>query len=117
MTKESSGSQASSALDVIATNIDMAMTCEGAIAARHRDARLKSPTPAGANQVVMQKQIEEAVAEATRLGKLRPNSVDSITGKNSETIWAGTPVLRWNQWENSNKIEVSCCSKAAAAKT
>jgi tartrate dehydratase alpha subunit/fumarate hydratase class I-like protein len=31
----------------------------------------------------MRQQIREAVAEATRRGKLRPNSVDSITGKNS----------------------------------
>ena len=40
-------------------------------------------TPVGANQIVMKKQIREAVAEATRRGKLRPNSVDSITGENS----------------------------------
>ena len=31
----------------------------------------------------MKKQIREAVAEATRRGKLRPNSVDSITGENT----------------------------------
>ena len=37
-------------------------------------------TPVGANQIWMKKQIREAVAEATRRGKLRPNSVDSITG-------------------------------------
>ena len=39
--------------------------------------------PVGANQIWMRQQIREAVAEATRRGKLRPNSVDSITGKNS----------------------------------
>jgi fumarate hydratase class I len=42
-------------------------------------------TPVGANQLVMKKQIREAIAEATRRGKLRPNSVDSITGENSAT--------------------------------
>ena len=40
-------------------------------------------TPVGVNQIHIRKAIREAVAEATRLGKLRPNSVDSITGKNS----------------------------------
>ena len=40
-------------------------------------------TPVGANQIWMRQQIREAVAEATRRGKLRPNSVDSITGENS----------------------------------
>ena len=39
--------------------------------------------PVGANQIWMRQQIREAVAEATRRGKLRPNSVDSITGENS----------------------------------
>ena len=39
--------------------------------------------PVGANQIWMRQQIRDAVAEATRRGKLRPNSVDSITGKNS----------------------------------
>ena len=40
-------------------------------------------TPVGVNQIVLAKAIREAVAEATRRGKLRPNSVDSLTGKNS----------------------------------
>ena len=40
----------------------------------------------------MRQQIREAVAEATRRGKLRPNSVDSITGKNSgNNLGPGTP--------------------------
>ena len=40
-------------------------------------------TPIGANQIAMKKEIREAIAEATKRGKLRPNSVDSISGKNS----------------------------------
>ncbi len=112
MTKETAGNQSSSALDVIATNIDMATTCVGAICQDTGMPTFEIHTPAGANQVVMRRQIEEAVAEATKLGKLRPNSVDSITGKNSgNNLGPGTPVLHWNQWENSDEIEVKLLLK------
>ena len=57
-------------------------------------------TPVGVNQIWMRKAIREAVAEATRRGKLRPNSVDSITGKNSgDNLGPGTPVIHFEQWE------------------
>ena len=38
-------------------------------------------TPVGVNQIVLKKAIRSAVAEATKRGKLRPNSVDSLTGQ------------------------------------
>jgi fumarate hydratase class I len=112
MAKETAGTQSSSSLDVIATNIDMATEWEGAICQDTGMPTFEIHTPAGANQVVMQKEIEEAVAEATKLGKLRPNSVDSITGKNSgNNLGPGTPVLHWNQWENDDEIEVKLLLK------
>ena len=58
--------------------------------------------PVGANQIWMRAQIREAVAEATRRGKLRPNSVDSITGENSgNNLGPGTPIIHFDQWEDS----------------
>ena len=49
-------------------------------------------TPVGANQIWMKQQIKAAVAEATRRGKLRPNSVDSLTGENTgNNLGPGTP--------------------------
>src|SRR5207248_6057136 len=63
-------------------------------------------TPLGTNQIAMKKQIVEAVAEATRRGKLRPNSVDSLTGKNSgNNLGVETPVMEFEQWEE-REIEV-----------
>jgi fumarate hydratase class I len=57
-------------------------------------------TPVGVNQIKIRKGIQEAVAEATRRGKLRPNSVDSLTGKNSGNNLGGeTPVIHFEQWE------------------
>jgi fumarate hydratase class I len=69
-------------------------------------------TPVGANQIVMKQGIREAVAEATRLGHLRPNSVDSLTGKNSgNNLGEGMPVMHFEQWEEESEIEVKLLLK------
>ena len=44
----------------------------------------KIKTPVGVNQIEIKKAIYQAIAEATKNGKLRPNSVDSLNGKNSQ---------------------------------
>ena len=68
-------------------------------------------TPVGVNQIRIKKAILEAVAEATRLGKLRPNSVDSLTGKNSgNNLGEETPVVHFEQWED-DEIEVKLILK------
>jgi fumarate hydratase, class I len=112
MVQENPGTRASSALDVIATNIDMAADNCGPICQDTGMPTFVIHTPAGINQVAMKNLVLEAVAEATRLGKLRPNSVDSITGKNSgNNLGPGTPVIHWNQWENEDEIEVKLILK------
>ena len=68
-------------------------------------------TPVGVNQIAIKKAIRAAVAEATKRGKLRPNSVDSLTGKNSgDNLGAETPVIHFEQWEN-DEIEVKLILK------
>ena len=63
------------------------------------------------NQIAIEKAIRAAVAEATRRGKLRPNSVDSLTGKNSgDNLGAETPVIHFEQWEH-DEIEVKLLLK------
>ena len=63
-------------------------------------------TPVDVNQIVMRREIHRAVVEATEQGKLRPNSVDSITGKNSgDNLGPGTPIIHFNQWER-DEIEI-----------
>ena len=64
-------------------NIDMAVEDEGPICQDTGMPTFVVHTPVGVNQIAISKTIREAVAEATRRGKLRPNSVDSLTGKNS----------------------------------
>lgn len=56
--------------------------------------------PVGFNQLELEKDIKVAVVEATKTGKLRPNSVDPLTGKNTgDNLGAGTPVIHFHQWE------------------
>ena len=110
--RETPGTQAASALSVIATNIDMASGCEGPSCQDTGMATFEIRTPVGTNQLALEAVIREAVAEATRRGKLRPNSVDSITGKNSgDNLGAGTPVLHWHQWESPDEIEAKLLLK------
>jgi fumarate hydratase, class I len=111
MTDESPGTQSAQALSIIAQNIDQAADCEGAICQDTGMPTFEVKTPVGANQIEMKKQIREAVAEATKRGKLRPNSVDSITGENSGTnLGAGTPIIHFEQWER-DEIEVKLILK------
>jgi fumarate hydratase class I len=68
-------------------------------------------TPVGVNQLWIKKAIRAAIAEATRRGKLRPNSVDSITGKNSgDNLGLETPVMHFEQWEE-DEIEIKLILK------
>src|SRR5678809_1363623 len=112
MGQEQAGTQASQALTVIAQNIDLAADSEGAICQDTGMPTFEVKTPVGVNQIVMKRQIREAVAEATKRGKLRSNSVDSITGENSGTnLGPGTPIIHFHQWENHDEIEVKLILK------
>lgn len=111
MNKEKPGTQSDLALDTIAINVDMAVTNCGPICQDTGMPTFEIKTPVGVNQVIMKKQIFEAITEATKNGKLRPNSVDSLTGKNSgNNLGEGTPVLHFEQWEE-NEIEIKLLLK------
>ena len=106
MQREKAGTQSDLALQTIAINIDMAVTNCGPICQDTGMPTFEIKTPMGVNQVAMKKQIQEAIAEATKQGKLRPNTVDSLTGKNTgNNLGAGAPILHFEQWEESD-IEV-----------
>ena len=103
--------RAGQALTIIAQNIDLAVDTEGAICQDTGMPTFEVKTPVGANQIWMRQRIREAVAEATRRGKLRPNSVDSITGKNSgDNLGPGMPIVHFEQWEK-DEIEVKLILK------
>src|SRR5271166_6267356 len=108
---ETPATQSAQALGIILSNIDMAADDEGPICQDTGMPTFLVHTPVGVNQMVVKKAIREAVAEATRRGKLRPNSVDSLTGKNSgDNLGEETPVIHFDQWEE-NEIEVKLILK------
>jgi len=97
---EKPATQAGQALAIIGQNIDMASDDEGPICQDTGMPTFEIKTPVGVNQIAMRKEILDAVAEATKRGKLRPNSVDSVTGKNTgNNLGPGTPILHFEQWE------------------
>src|SRR5882762_9674587 len=111
MTAEPEGTRSSQALTIISQNIDLAVDNEGAICQDTGMPTFEVHAPVGANQIWMRQQIREAVAEATRRGKLRPNSVDSITGANSgDNLGPGTPIVHFDQWER-DAIEIKLILK------
>jgi len=108
---EPGGTRSSQALTIIAQNIDLAVDTEGAICQDTGMPTFEVKTPVGANQIWMRQQIRDAIAEATRRGKLRPNSVDSITGENSgDNLGPGTPIIHFDQWERDD-VEIKLILK------
>src|SRR6478609_663563 len=111
ITAETPHTQSSQALGIIATNIDMAAEDQGPICQDTGMPTFDVHTPVGVNQLGIKKAIRAAVAEATKRGKLRPNSVDSLTGKNSgDNLGEETPVIHFEQWEH-DEIEVKLILK------
>src|SRR5580704_10686562 len=108
---EKPSTQASQALNIILSNIDMAEEDSGPICQDTGMPTFYVHTPVGVNQIVIRNTIKAAVAEATKRGKLRPNSVDSITGHNSgDNLGTETPVIHFEQWE-ADEIEVKLVLK------
>ena len=109
--KELAGTQARQALSIIKLNVDMAHDNISPICQDTGMPTFVVHTPVGVNQMEIKRAIRAAIAEATRLGKLRPNSVDSLTGKNSgDNLGAETPVMHFDQWERDD-IEVKLILK------
>lgn len=104
--REDAATRAGLSLGTIARNIAMAETKVSPICQDTGMPTFIVHTPVGANQIVMKRDIQEAVSRATKEGKLRTNSVDSLTGANSgDNLGPGTPVIHFEQWERDD-IEV-----------
>ena len=104
--KENAGTSSHMALETIDLNIDLADRSVLPLCQDTGMPTFKIKVPIGFNQLQFSKTIKEAIVQATLEGKLRTNSVDSLTGKNSgNNLGPGTPVIEYEQWEN-NYLEV-----------
>lgn len=109
--RENAATRSGLSLSTIANNITMAETKVSPICQDTGMPTFIVHTPVGANQLVMKRAILAAVKQATKDGKLRTNSVDSLTGSNSgDNLGPGTPVIHFEQWER-DEIEVKLILK------
>ncbi|MBJ6363791.1 fumarate hydratase [Paenibacillus sp. GCM10012307] len=100
---EDSATRAGLSLSTIATNIEMAECNVSPICQDTGMPTFVVHTPVGANQLIMKEQIRSAIAKATKDGKLRTNSVDSLTGANTgDNLGPGTPVIHFEQWDKDD---------------
>ncbi len=98
--KENAGTRAAMSLATISNNVKMADDNVSPICQDTGLPTFKIKTPVGVNQLEIKEAIYTAMQKATADGKLRPNSVDSLTGANSgDNLGLGTPVIKFEQWE------------------
>ncbi len=107
METETPGTRSARALEVIAANIDMAVACRGPVCQDTGHPTFVVRTPPGTDQTLIGEAVGDAIVEATRRGKLRPNAVDPLTGKNSgDNLGPGMPAIHFHQWESRDEIEI-----------
>ncbi|MGP7818272.1 fumarate hydratase [Niallia sp. 01092] len=108
---ESAGTRSAMSLATITQNISMADEEISPICQDTGLPTFKIKTPIQTNQLEIKAAIYESLELATKNGKLRPNSVDSLTGENSgNNLGAGTPVIKFEQWEQ-DYIEIALILK------
>ena len=98
--REIAGTRSAMSLGTISENIHMADEKISPICQDTGLPTFKIKTPVGVNQIELKQAIYDAMVQATKDGKMRPNSVDSLTGENSgNNLGAGVPVIKFEQWE------------------
>jgi fumarate hydratase, class I len=103
---EEQGSNADVALEVIGCNIGLAREHSLPICQDTGSILFFVKTPVGYDQIAFEEAAVDAVREATRVGYLRQNSVDSLTGKNTgDNTGPGAPSFHFHQWREPH-VEV-----------
>jgi len=95
---EKKGTIAASALKIIEQNIGLAKRKSQPICQDTGSVIFYVECPVGFDQIACEEAAREAVKEATKIGYLRQNSVDSLTGKNAGTnLGPGAPMVHFHQ--------------------
>lgn len=101
--KEAKRSLAEETLKIIRKNIELAEKKSQPICQDTGAILFFVHVPVGFDALQFEAETRKAVAEATRMGYLRQNSVDSITGRNSgNNLGPGTPVFHYSFWRKPN---------------
>jgi len=98
--REAEGSAAEGALDTIIKNVELAREKSTPICQDTGTPIFYVHYPEGWSTRRLKQQIEHAVAQATEKAYLRPNAVDSLTGRNSgNNIGEEFPSVHFFEWE------------------
>jgi fumarate hydratase class I len=101
--QEDPGSAAEGALDTILRNVDLARQHATPICQDTGTPIFEIYYPLGVSTRLMGQQIRQAVAIATDQAYLRPNAVDSLTGKNSgDNTGEDFPTVHFHEWEEKS---------------
>ncbi|MDX1612987.1 MAG: fumarate hydratase [Candidatus Promineifilaceae bacterium] len=101
--REEKGSAAESALDAILENVRLARSESTPICQDTGTPIFEVYYPLGVSTRRLTKQIQNAVATATRRAYLRPNAVDSLSGKNSgDNVGEDFPTLHFHEWDRDH---------------
>lgn len=109
MAREAPGSAARGALETIIENVELSRRNSTPICQDTGTPIFYVSYPAGWSTLRIRQQIEAAVVEATRRSFLRPNSVDSLSGKNSGNNLGGEhfPSIHFTEVEGEDlRIEL-----------
>ena len=99
---EDDGSAAQTTFDAILENVRMSRAASTPICQDTGTPIFYVYYPTGWSTLALKKQIREAVAEATAKSYLRPNSVDTLTGKNpGNNLGDDFPYFHFEEWEES----------------
>ena len=97
---EEAGSAAEGALDTILQNVEMSRTKSTPICQDTGTPIFTIHYPLGLSTRKLADQIRQACAIATEKGYLRPNAVDSLTGKNSgNNTGIDFPTMHFEEWD------------------
>ncbi len=98
--QEEPGSAAEGALDTILKNVEMAREYSTPICQDTGTPIFEIHYPLGISTRALAEQIRRAVAIATQRSYLRPNAVDSLTGKNSgDNTGEDFPTMHFHEWD------------------
>ncbi len=98
--REVAGSPAASALNTILENVALARSRSAPVCQDTGTPIFYVRHPHGVSTARLRAELEAAVAEATRRAYLRPNAVDSVTGRNSgNNLGEGFPTFHFEEWE------------------
>jgi fumarate hydratase class I len=113
--KEEAGGLAEKALDTILQNVELAAREISPICQDTGTPVAWIHHPVGLSTRMLHSALVEAVQEATRRGKLRPNAVDTVSGRNTGTgTGRGIPFVHFEEWDDK-AVEVRLLLKGGGS--